>query len=266
MPTTKIDCSAWAFTPGPIDGSIGAKSKRAIKAFQRCHAGLRATGTLDMYTKAYLDEEAPAGSDDAHYQFIVNYIGYHCGAIDGPVEKKTKRAIANYREAHGLAAGEDLDDEVKTALDAEALAPLERRAILERDLDFPEPHANLPAAGTEKKISIDRDGSISPLDLPYGKKFASDTQNLLRPHFPHRGAPVGAHELGRPFVGKEWCCRSTTRTPLPRRWPTVPGMAKRSPTRWDARCGSTMPPPRLARIRRPPISPSTTRQGGRRAR
>jgi peptidoglycan hydrolase-like protein with peptidoglycan-binding domain len=186
------------FHPGPIDGSIGAKSKRAIKAFQRCHAGLRATGNLDAYTKAYLDEKAPEGSDDAHYQFILNYVGYHCGAIDGLVAKKTKRAIAKYRQDHGLAAGEDLDDDVKTALDAEALAPLDRRVILEKDLDFPEPHGNpLPEAGAEKKIYVDADGSISPLALPYRKKFSNESQNLLRPHF-----PIVARPLVRTSEGK----------------------------------------------------------------
>lgn len=186
------------FHPGPIDGSLGAKSKRAIKAFQRCHAGLRATGNLDVNTKAYLDEQAPPGSDDAHYQFILNYIGYHCGAIDGLVGKKTKRVVAKYRADHGLAPGEDLDGDVKTALDAEALAPLERRAILEGDLDVPELHGNpLPALGATKKIFVDADGSISPTGIPYKKKFASDTQNLLRPHF-----PVVARPLVRTSQGK----------------------------------------------------------------
>jgi|GEM_PF-6552129 len=186
------------FHPGPIDGSIGAKSKRAIKAFQRCHAGLRATGNLDVHTKAYLDEKAPAGSDDAHYQFILNYIGYQCGAIDGLLGKNTKRAIAKYREDRGLPPGEELDDGVKTALDAEALAPVARRAILENDLDCPEPHANpLPAVGTAKRVFVDCDGSISPLDLPYRKKYSTDTQNLLRPHF-----PIVARPLVRMSTGK----------------------------------------------------------------
>jgi peptidoglycan hydrolase-like protein with peptidoglycan-binding domain len=186
------------FHPGPIDGSLGAKSKRAIKAFQRCHAGLRATGDLDVVTKAYLDERAPDGSDDAHFQFILNYVGYACGAIDGLVGRKTKRAVARYRDDHGLPPGEDLDDAVKTALDAEALAPLARRAILEGDLDVAEPHANpLPPAGSEKKIYVDGDGSVSPTSLPYRKKFASDTQNLLRPHF-----PVVARPLVRSSAGK----------------------------------------------------------------
>ncbi|HEY5284706.1 MAG TPA: peptidoglycan-binding domain-containing protein, partial [Polyangia bacterium] len=186
------------FHPGPIDGSIGAKSKRAIKAFQHSHAGLRATGNLDVVTKAYLDEKAPDGSDNAHYQFILSYLGYHCGAIDGLLGKKTKRATAKYREDHGLAPGEDLDDDVKAALDGEALVPLERRAILEGDLDDNEPYRNpLPKLGAEKKLFVDGDSSISPTGIPYRKKFATDTQNLLRPHI-----PVVARPLVRTREGK----------------------------------------------------------------
>jgi len=190
------------FHPGQIDGNIGQKTKRAIKNFQRAHAGLKVTGTLDAYTKAYLDEKAPPGTGVDHYQFILNHIGYRCGTIDGLVGKKTRRAVRQYRTDKGFAPGDVLDDAVKAALDGEALSPLPRREILEKDLDFAEPDQNpFPAPGTEKKLFIDGDSSFSPGDLPYKKKFETEKKNLCRPHFPVVVSPlVKARDGKRTFA------------------------------------------------------------------
>ena len=173
------------FHPGEIDGDIGSKSRRAIQAFQRAHGGLRPTGTLDAYTRAYLDETAPAGTGIDHYQFILDYLGYRCGTIDGLLGRRTRRAVERYRADRNLGPGDALDAIVKAALDGEALGPLTRREVLEDDLDFDAPHENpFPAPGEEKKVFIDCDGCFSPGSLPRRQKHGREQSTLLRPHFP----------------------------------------------------------------------------------
>jgi peptidoglycan hydrolase-like protein with peptidoglycan-binding domain len=179
------------FHAGQIDGQIGDKSKRAIKNFQRSHSGLSATGDLDDATKAYLDEETLPGTGVDHYQYILSVLGYRCGAIDGLVGKKTKRALTRYRADKSLPPGDALDDDVKAALDAESIPALVRREILEGDLAAAEPHENpLPDPGTEKKIYVDGDSSFSPGSLPYHQKFSTETANLIRPHLPLVARPL----------------------------------------------------------------------------
>jgi peptidoglycan hydrolase-like protein with peptidoglycan-binding domain len=183
--------TALGFHCGPIDGSLGKKSECAIKSFQRAYSGLKATGTLDVYTKAYLDAKAPPGTGVDHYQFILSSLGYRCGAIDGLVGKRTKRAVTRYRVDKGVPPGDALDDDVKAALDGEAIPAPVRRETLEDDLKVAEPHENpLPTLGKEKKIFIDCDSALSPSPVPYQKKAATEQSRLVRPHFPVLGRPL----------------------------------------------------------------------------
>ncbi len=176
---------------GPVDGAIGDKSKRGIKDFQRAHAGLKPTGTLDEFTKAYLDATAPSGSSLSRYQFILNNIGFRCGTIDGLNGKKTRRAVERYRAERGLGPGDTLDAATRAALDAEPIAPPLRREVLEGDLGVDTVvDAPLPAAGSEKKVFIYCDSSISPTGLPYNQKFAAEKKNLVRPHVPLEVRPL----------------------------------------------------------------------------
>ena len=176
---------------GPLDGSFGDKSKRAIKEFQLTHAGLKPTGTLDKYTKAYLDETAPAGTGIDRYQFILSYLGYGCGEIDGLNGKGLRRAVRQYRADKALGPGDTLDAATRAALDAEALPPLQRAEVLEKDRNVANVVNNaLPASGAEKKVYVGCDGSVSPGDLPYNRKFSTEQKNLVRPHFPIEAVPL----------------------------------------------------------------------------
>jgi hypothetical protein len=186
------------FHPGQIDGVVGTKTRRAIKNFQRASPGLKATGSLDAYTKAYLDEENPPGTGVDLYQYILNRIGYRCGAIDGLAGAKTKRAVRRYRDDRGLSPGDDLDDEVRSSLDGETIAPLDRREILEGDLAGETPDENpLPPAGDERKVFVDGDSSFSPGGLPYHQKYSTEHENLIRPHFPVVVRPLVQRKNGK---------------------------------------------------------------------
>ena len=187
----QVTLTALGFHCGPIDGVLGKKSKCAIKNFQRAHAGLKANGTLDANTKAYLDATAPPGTGVDHYQFILSSLGYRLGAIDGLVGKKTRHAVTRYRADKGLPPGDALDDDVKASLDGETIPALLRREILENDLAVAEPHDNpFPAAAAEKKIFVDCDSAFSPGTLPYHKKFTTEADILARPHFPVIARPL----------------------------------------------------------------------------
>lgn len=176
---------------GPIDGSIGDKSKRAIKDFQLYHPGLTPTGNLDAATKAVLDETPPGGSGLDRYQFILNAIGYSAGPIDGLNGDKTRRAVGRYRADKGLGPGDTLDDATKTSLDAQAIPPLKRREVLQGDHDGGAAiDTALPALGTEAKLFIYGDGSLCPGSLPYRQKFSTETKNLVRPHFALEARPL----------------------------------------------------------------------------
>lgn len=181
----QLKLTALGYHAGQIDGDIGSKSKLAIKDFQRDHQGLRVTGALDTYTKHWLDETAPPGTGMGHYQFILNYLGYRCGTIDGLNGKKTKRAVTQYRAAKGLPPGDVLDAATKGSLDGEALPAVTAREVLENDLTAAALHENdFPAAAAALKIYIHCDGAVAPGSLPRNKKFNAEKKALIRPHFP----------------------------------------------------------------------------------
>ncbi len=188
----------YGFHCGPVDNAPGKKTKRAVKLFQHEHRGLRQTGRLDKYTKAYLDETAPTGTGLDHYQFILNYIGYGCGSIDGLIGRKTRHAVERYRADSGLGPGNVLDPITKTALDAEALSPLTRYEVLEDDTKVTEVYENaLPVPGKEKKIFVECSSTLCPGSLPYNKKYKKEKRTLVRAHLPILVRPLLETSAGK---------------------------------------------------------------------
>ncbi len=192
------------FHVGGIDGKIGEKSKRAIKLFQHEYPGLRSTGLLDKYVKAYLDQTAPAGTNTAHYQFILNYLGYRAGPIDGLIGKKTRRAVERYRSDRGLGAGSTLDAATKASLDGEVLPALNRYEVLEGDLTVANLDENdFPVVGAEKKVFIDCSSCLCPGNLPYNQKYGKENKTLVRPHFAVRIRPLLEKNDGTSVFSKD---------------------------------------------------------------
>ncbi len=175
------------FHCGPVDGNVGTKTRRAIRAFWHAHPYLgTGMGILSNDTKCVIDNTAPGGTGNAHYKFILNYLGYFCGELNNTInDDATRHAITRYRAIKGLADnGGNLDAETKNSLDRETLDPLEKRIILEGDDGVDEVSKNpFPNAGAEKKIFIDCDSALSPSNLPYNRKYSTETRRLLRPSF-----------------------------------------------------------------------------------
>ncbi len=182
---------------GAIDGGIGSSSRRAIRALQRSTGYLRVNGRLDDFTKAAIDHTAPSGTGTAHYQWILNFLGFRCGRPDGTIGAGTRRAIRRYKTVRTMAPiDENLDDAIKQRLDAEALNAIPRRTVLQGD----DAHADvadnpLPAAGATKKIWIDCDGCWSPDGMPAGK-WRRERDRLIRPQLPVIARPLVKRKAG----------------------------------------------------------------------
>ena len=185
------------FHLGAVDGDIGSKSERAIRNFQRSTGYLQVNGRLDDYTKAAIDHTAPGGTGTDHYQFILNYLGFRCGRCDGSTGAKMRRAIRRYKTVRAIAPiNETLDATTKGRLDAEALAPISRRIVLEGDDAQTDVADNpFPAVGATKKVWVDGDSCWSPDGMPAGK-WRRERDRLIRPSFPVIVRPLVKRKAG----------------------------------------------------------------------
>ena len=111
------------FDPGPADGKIGAKTRAAIKEFQRDN-GLTVDGKVGAQTRAALSKylaapQTPAGEltgseDDAHnreIQLALKNAGLDPGQIDGKIGPRTRAAIREFQIKQGLSPDGKVKDE-----------------------------------------------------------------------------------------------------------------------------------------------------------
>lgn len=111
---------ALGYELGRIDGIIGAKSRAAIKAFQRDYE-LDVTGELDEYTQAALGEAFYNDVEELSplaIQLILEEAGYDVGGVDGVMGPKTKLALRNFQEDQELDPTGKLDEDTIYALKA----------------------------------------------------------------------------------------------------------------------------------------------------
>ncbi len=120
------------FEPGPVDGQMGSKTRRAIREFQR-RQGLKANGKPSMSLLLSLRAQQPsviatapktatapvpvqAGSPSPglirSIQKGLNARGYDAGSADGKKGAKTRRAILKFQTDQGLAATGRPSDEL----------------------------------------------------------------------------------------------------------------------------------------------------------
>lgn len=111
---------ALGYELGRIDGIIGAKSRAAIKAFQRDYE-LDVTGELDEYTQTALGEAFYSDVEELSplaIQLILEEAGYDVGGVDGIMGPKTKLALRNFQEDQELDPTGKLDEDTIYALKA----------------------------------------------------------------------------------------------------------------------------------------------------
>lgn len=111
------------FNPGPADGVMGTRTRRAIREFQK-EKGLWPNGKVDSRTwdelkraKEALREEAAAqppalpsetvkaelpGDRKKQIQIALQRAGFYKGKIDGKIGPQTKEAIKAFQKAGGL--------------------------------------------------------------------------------------------------------------------------------------------------------------------
>ena len=102
------------FSPGPVDGISGARTRRAVRGFQRRKrltvdgiAGPRTRRALGRRGRPGLGSRAlragHSGWDVAALQFLLSIRGYGPGGFDGSFGPNTARAVRRFQAAAGLA-------------------------------------------------------------------------------------------------------------------------------------------------------------------
>jgi peptidoglycan hydrolase-like protein with peptidoglycan-binding domain len=119
------------FEPGQADGMLGAKTREAIKGFQK-KKGLKPTGKIDSLTQLALGQlketeesihtQAPGSTDrPRQIQEALKNSGFYKGGIDGKIGPATKSAIRSFQKANKLnvdgVVGEKTWEELKKYLD-----------------------------------------------------------------------------------------------------------------------------------------------------
>ena len=95
------------YSPGPIDGRLGSKTRGAIKLFQKDH-NLKITGYVDKETWRELNEIQRELTiffqkiNVREIQSALKKAGFNPGPIDGKIGPKTRKAIREFQKAKGL--------------------------------------------------------------------------------------------------------------------------------------------------------------------
>jgi hypothetical protein len=95
------------YDPGPIDGIFGAKTFKAVKAYQS-DRGLMADGIVGPKTWARLDPatvmKGSKGAAVRLLQRLLIDVVYAPGVVDGDFGPKTERAVREFKDDYGLNA------------------------------------------------------------------------------------------------------------------------------------------------------------------
>jgi peptidoglycan hydrolase-like protein with peptidoglycan-binding domain len=96
---------ARSYDPGPIDGIFGAKTFKAVRAYQS-DRGLTADGIVGAKTWARLDpptvKKGSTGAAVRMLQRLLADFGYDPGEVDGDFGAKTEKAVREFQGDFGL--------------------------------------------------------------------------------------------------------------------------------------------------------------------
>ncbi|KOR28197.1 hypothetical protein TI05_17395 [Achromatium sp. WMS3] len=108
------------YDPGPVDGVMGGKTRRAIQRFERAR-GLKVTGRVSIRLLAALrrannPQPVVSNSDVEEAQRLLTAQGYDPGPVDGLMGSKTRNAIQRFEQAKGLAVTGRVSSDLLVAL------------------------------------------------------------------------------------------------------------------------------------------------------
>ena len=109
----QVELKDAGYAPGTADGHFGAKTKKALQAYQKDH-DLKKTGCADSATWASLNKETTglktspslrrgsSGTQVRYLQQALIGLGYLSGSADGVYGAKTTEAVRSYQRDYGL--------------------------------------------------------------------------------------------------------------------------------------------------------------------
>ena len=109
----QVELKAAGYTPGGADGNFGAKTKKALQAYQEDN-GLSTTGEADSATWVSINrgssgmqagsglKQGSSGTQVKYLQRALIGLGYLIGAVDGQYGSKTAEAVRDYQRDYGL--------------------------------------------------------------------------------------------------------------------------------------------------------------------
>jgi peptidoglycan hydrolase-like protein with peptidoglycan-binding domain len=114
------------WSPGPVDGKLGPRTRDAIAGFQQSR-GVAANTEINAELLSALDETRRGFgrnhvADTRLVQRLLAITGFDPGDIDGQVGPRTRAAIVTFTRAHGGAPTDAIDGELLEALFAATTA------------------------------------------------------------------------------------------------------------------------------------------------
>lgn len=129
----QVELKDAGYAPGTADGHFGAKTKKALQAYQKDH-DLKKTGCADSATWASLNKQTAglktspslrrgsSGTQVRYLQQALIGLGYLSGAADGMYGTKTTEAVRSYQRDYGLGVDGSAGKSTLTSLKSTVVA------------------------------------------------------------------------------------------------------------------------------------------------
>jgi peptidoglycan hydrolase-like protein with peptidoglycan-binding domain len=117
---------ALGYDPGPIDGTFGAPTETAVKAFQQAR-GITVDGIVGKVTWINIDEAdqsepvlkiGSTGLPVRRAQKRMSLVGYDVGGVDGRYGTKTQAAVKKVQQQHGIGVDGVVGPQTWSVIDA----------------------------------------------------------------------------------------------------------------------------------------------------
>jgi peptidoglycan hydrolase-like protein with peptidoglycan-binding domain len=117
---------ALGYDPGPIDGTFGAPTETAVKAFQQAK-GITVDGIVGKVTWINIDEAdqsepvlkiGSTGLPVRRAQKRMSLVGYDVGGVDGRYGPKTQAAVKKLQQQHSISVDGVVGPQTWSVIDA----------------------------------------------------------------------------------------------------------------------------------------------------